>query len=118
MKIFKYFVVFLFTVILANSVFAVQTNVKTNLVNSNQIVISQVDNSQETISQSENPNWISKIKNVATPSKGVLIVLAIFIPFLAVGLKTDWSISVLWNLLWCCLGVLPGIIHALIIVTK
>ncbi|WP_066757355.1 YqaE/Pmp3 family membrane protein [Crocinitomix algicola] len=46
-------------------------------------------------------------------------ILAIVIPFLAVGLVTDWDISqVIINILLCCLCGLPGIIHALIVVSK
>ena len=52
------------------------------------------------------------------PSKGVLYVLAVLIPPLAVGLKTDWQKPVIFNILWCCLGFLPGIIHAIIIVGR
>ncbi len=53
----------------------------------------------------------------AAPSidKGVYIILAIFIPFVAVGLATnfegsDWLIALLLSLLF----VIPGIIYALI----
>jgi len=45
--------------------------------------------------------------------------LAIFIPFLAVGLVTDWDLrQVLINVLLCLLCGLPGIIHALIVVSR
>ncbi|HTF03211.1 MAG TPA: YqaE/Pmp3 family membrane protein [Bacteroidia bacterium] len=50
--------------------------------------------------------------------KGLLIVLCFLLPWLAVGLVTDWNIRVLIiNLLWCltCIG---GIIHALIVVNR
>lgn len=47
--------------------------------------------------------------------KGVYIILAIFIPFLAVGLATDWQGNDwLWALLLSFLCGLPGIIYALI----
>jgi len=47
--------------------------------------------------------------------KGVYIILAIFIPFLAVGLATNWEGNDwLWCLLWTFLCGLPGIIYALI----
>lgn len=64
------------------------------------------------------------VKNAASkpaggkPSKGLLIVLAILIPWLAVGLATDWDVkAVIINLLWSltCIG---GIIHAIIVVNR
>lgn len=107
----------------ANSSFAVETNINSN--NSGKKVISTTsDSPQQVVVQSQKParlnnlKFIKKVKHLLAPSTLVLIVLCFFIPFLAVGLKTDWSISVLWNLLWCCLGVIPGIIHALIVVTR
>ena len=52
-------------------------------------------------------------------STGLLYVLCFFIPFLAVGLATDWDVkTVLINLLWTCLCGIPGIIHAFIVVSK
>ncbi|MDP2386898.1 MAG: YqaE/Pmp3 family membrane protein [Bacteroidota bacterium] len=51
-------------------------------------------------------------------SKGLYIVLAILIPFVAVGLATDWGIETLWNVLWCLLCGIPGIIHAFIILKR
>ncbi|MCX7651351.1 MAG: YqaE/Pmp3 family membrane protein [Bacteroidia bacterium] len=56
---------------------------------------------------------------VNKPSKGLLIVLAIFIPWLAVGLATDWEFKhVLINILLGLFTCLGGIIHAIIIVNK
>jgi uncharacterized membrane protein YqaE (UPF0057 family) len=50
---------------------------------------------------------------------GLLYVLCLFFPFIAVGIVTDWDITtVLVNLLWCCLCGFPGIIHAFIVVSK
>jgi uncharacterized membrane protein YqaE (UPF0057 family) len=49
----------------------------------------------------------------------LLYVLCFFIPFLAVGLATDWDVTaVVINLLLCFLFILPGIIHAIIVVGK
>ena len=49
----------------------------------------------------------------------LLYALCFFIPFLAVGLATDWDVTaVVINLLLCFLFLLPGIIHALIVVGK
>ncbi len=46
-------------------------------------------------------------------------VLAFFIPFLAVGLVTDWDVKqVVINILLCCLCGIPGIIHAFIVVSR
>lgn len=51
--------------------------------------------------------------------KGVYIILAIFIPFLAVGLATDWQGSDwIWALLLSFLCGLPGIIYALVKMKK
>jgi len=70
------------------------------------------------------------VEKVAAPAKAPVkgegadipvwayILLAIFIPFVAVGLATDWSISVLWNILWSLLCGIPGIIHAFIILKR
>ena len=46
-------------------------------------------------------------------------ILAFFIPFLAVGLVTDWDTKqVVINILLCFLCGLPGIIHAFIVVSR
>ncbi|HAA10809.1 MAG TPA: YqaE/Pmp3 family membrane protein [Cytophagales bacterium] len=50
--------------------------------------------------------------------KTVLYILAIFIPPLAVGLHTDWSMSTVWNVVWCLFGYLPGIVHAFIVLGR
>lgn len=50
--------------------------------------------------------------------KGLLIVLCFLMPWLAVGLATDWDVkTIIINLLWSltCIG---GIIHALIVVNR
>lgn len=48
-----------------------------------------------------------------------LYLLCFFIPPIAVGFATDWDITkVLINFLWCFLCGIPGIIHALIIVSR
>ncbi len=56
-------------------------------------------------------------KNKPTVSKTVLLVLAILIPWLAVGLATNWDITktVIALLLTCCFWI-PGIIYAFIVV--
>ncbi len=47
-----------------------------------------------------------------------LYILALFIPWLAVGLYTGWGIEVLYNVLWSFLFGLPGIIHAFIVLSR
>jgi uncharacterized membrane protein YqaE (UPF0057 family) len=49
----------------------------------------------------------------------VAIVLCFFIPFVAVGFATDWdATTIIINLLWTLLCGIPGIIHAIIIVSR
>jgi uncharacterized membrane protein YqaE (UPF0057 family) len=49
----------------------------------------------------------------------ILIILCFILPPLAVAIATDLDLKpILWNLVWCILGVLPGIIHALIHVSR
>lgn len=48
-----------------------------------------------------------------------LYVIAFFIPFLAVGIVTDWDLfQVLINLLLCLLCFIPGVIHAFLVVNR
>ncbi len=50
---------------------------------------------------------------------GLLYIICFIFPFIAVGIVTDWDITtVLLNFLLTCLCVIPGIIHALIIVGR
>lgn len=51
-------------------------------------------------------------------NKVLLIVLAIFLPPVAVFLKNGVGKDLLINILLCLLFVLPGVIHALWLVTK
>ncbi len=77
------------------------------------------------------PNVISKpiikaaAKHIAKSNKtadvpvGLLYVLCFFIPWLAVGLVTDWDLTpVISNLLWTLLCGIPGIIHAIVVVSR
>ena len=49
----------------------------------------------------------------------LLYVIAFFIPFLAVGIVTDWDLGqVLLNLVLCLLCFVPGLIHAFIVVNR
>lgn len=50
---------------------------------------------------------------------GLLYALCFFVPFVAVGIVTDWDVpTVLINILWTALCGIPGIIHAFIVVSK
>ena len=51
------------------------------------------------------------------PSIG-LYILAILLPPLAVGLYTDWGMPTLFNLIFTLFGWLPGVVHALIVLTR
>lgn len=63
---------------------------------------------------------ISKKENNSNSGDGMLIllvILAFLIPFVAVGIKTDWDLmKVLICLLLCILFWLPGVIYALLVV--
>lgn len=52
-----------------------------------------------------------------TPPVG-LFVLAVIFPPLAVGIYTNWGMPTLFNVLWCCLGYVPGIVHAMYVLTR
>lgn len=63
----------------------------------------------------------TKIVKKANASDDAILyyILAFFIPFLAVGLVTDWEVKpVVINILLCCLCGIPGIIHAFIVVSR
>lgn len=51
------------------------------------------------------------------PSAGMYI-LAVLLPPVAVGIHTQWGMPTLYNVLWSCLGYLPGIIHAFIVLGR
>ena len=57
-------------------------------------------------------------KMAASDNKILLIILAIFLPFVAVFLKTGVSNAFWINIILCLFFYLPGIIHALWVVTK
>jgi uncharacterized membrane protein YqaE (UPF0057 family) len=48
----------------------------------------------------------------------LLIILAIIIPFVAVLIKKGLGKDFIINIILCILGYIPGIIHALWVVTK
>jgi len=51
-------------------------------------------------------------------AKPALYILAVLLPPVAVGIHTEWDIPTLWNVCWCCVGVLPGIIHAFVVLGR
>jgi uncharacterized membrane protein YqaE (UPF0057 family) len=53
-----------------------------------------------------------------TNNKALLVILAIFIPPLAVYLKTKDVTKTVINLVLCFLFYIPGLIHALYVVLK
>ena len=91
-------------------------NTTTEKVNSS----SKASSSKEVASnKTMNSTKIVKKANNKDVSTGLLYVLCFFIPFLAVGLATDWDTNtVLINLLWTLLCGIPGIIHAIIVVGR
>ena len=99
-----------------SEVSSVVNNTKTEKVNSS----SKASSSKEVASnKTMNSTKIVKKANNKDVSKGLLYLLCFFIPWLAVGLATDWDMkTVLINLLWTLLCGIPGIIHAIIIVGR
>ena len=99
-----------------SEVSSVVNNTKTEKVNSS----SKASSSKEVASnKTMNSTKIVKKANNKDVSKGLLYLLCFFIPWLAVGLATDWDVkTVVINLLWTCLCGIPGIIHAIIIVGR
>lgn len=98
--------------------------------------VNQTEKSSQTVVQEKASNSDLKYENQTIKSKekalkasdsnlggdvptGLLYVLCFFIPWLAVGLATDWDIKkVIINILWTMLCGIPGIIHAFIVVSK
>jgi uncharacterized membrane protein YqaE (UPF0057 family) len=99
-----------------SEVSSVVNNTKTEKVNSS----SKASSSKEVASnKTMNSTKIVKKANNKDVSKGLLYLLCFFIPWVAVGLATDWDVkTVVINLLWTCLCGIPGIIHAIIIVGR
>ncbi|MFM7725054.1 MAG: YqaE/Pmp3 family membrane protein [Bacteroidota bacterium] len=61
----------------------------------------------------------AKVAGGLTPSQGVLVLLAILIPILAVYLyEGSWTKRCTVNLILCLLCGIPGMIHALIVVLE
>ncbi|KAF2158913.1 hypothetical protein M409DRAFT_34170, partial [Zasmidium cellare ATCC 36951] len=47
-----------------------------------------------------------------------LYLLAVFLPFVSVAIKAGCGADLLINILLCCLGWLPGVIHAWYVIAK
>lgn len=61
----------------------------------------------------------ASLENKTSEDAILYYILAFFIPFLAVGLVTNWDVKqVIINILLCCLCGIPGIIHAFIVVSR
>jgi len=96
---------------------SVVINTKTEKVNSS----SKASSSKEVAIDNKTIASTKIVKKALKDSvpTGLLYVLCFFIPWLAVGLATDWDMkTVLINLLWTLLCGIPGIIHAIIIVGR
>lgn len=100
-----------------------------NAVTSTPAVQPQVENAtvkqdvakQEVVSKQEVKSAVKKAaKNSASgdPSKGLLIVLCFLIPWLAVGLATDWEVKPLIINLLLSLTCIGAIIHAIVVVNR
>jgi uncharacterized membrane protein YqaE (UPF0057 family) len=95
------------------------SNEKSTLVNASE----KLNTIQKTVKQEVKANKNSKaeirkaLKEHKAGDDAILyIILCIFIPFVAVGLATDWDVkTVVINLLWCLLCGIPGVIHAFIV---
>lgn len=51
-------------------------------------------------------------------NKLVMVLLAIFLPPVAVAVKRGLGVDLIINIVLCILGVLPGVVHALWVVLK
>lgn len=111
-----------------------EASIQANSVATTPQVVSVKGMANQTISANQKNNEVKQIskeemkslrKAIKSSQKsddvpvGLLYALCFFIPFIAVGIVTDWDISsVLINILWTALCGIPGIIHAIIIVGR
>ena len=111
-----------------------EASIQANSVSTTPQVVNVKGMADQTISVNQNNKEVKQIskqemkalRKVVNSQKqsddvpvGLLYVLCFFFPFIAVGIVTDWDIStVLINLLWTLLCGIPGVIHALIIVSR
>jgi uncharacterized membrane protein YqaE (UPF0057 family) len=101
-----------------NATLSERTNVETLKATKQ---VENVNVGKSTISKIEKKAAVKKVKKSAGGDVpvGLLYVLCLLMPWLAVGLATDWDIKkVIINILWSFLCGIPGIIHAFIVVSK
>jgi len=60
----------------------------------------------------------AKLAGDISNAKPALYIVAIFLPPLAVGVYTDWGMPTIWNICWCCIFWVPGIIHAFYVLSR
>jgi uncharacterized membrane protein YqaE (UPF0057 family) len=103
-----------------SEVSSVVNNTKTEKVN--RTIITPKASSSKVVASANKTKASTKMVKKALKDEVptiLLYVLCFFIPFLAVGLATDWDVTaVVINLLLCFLFFLPGIIHAIIVVGR
>jgi len=76
--------------------------------------VSEENQETQVVSAEENLN-----SNSSSGVEWYFWVLALFIPWLAVGIVTNWDVeTVVINILWTLLCGIPGIIHAFIILNR
>lgn len=93
------------------------TEVKENLKNDKKVLGTKKVNSFDSKLNQLTPKKAIKSSLEVSDDAILYYILAILIPFLAVGLVTDWDLTkVIICLLLCLLFVFPGIIYALIVV--
>jgi len=106
----------------ANSVSTTPQVVSVKGIANQTISVNQKNNEVKQISKQEMKALHKGVKSQKQSDDvpiGLLYVLCFFFPFIAVGIVTDWDLStILINLLWYLLCGIPGIIHALIIVSR
>lgn len=94
---------------------------KSKFQNNEVELVNSKNNLSSTITKKEALSHAKSIKKTSgsdTPI-GLLYFLCIVIPFVAVGIATDWDVpKVLLNVLLCILCGIPGIIHAFIVVSN
>jgi len=102
---------------------------ESTISSNNQAFISKIKTNEITTSKSSQAadKKLTKKKIIKNSKKNnssevptiLLFILCFLIPPLAVGLATDWNLTpVLWNIVWCILCGVPGIIHAIIHVLR
>ena len=101
---------------LDNSNEKTEVNVKTSTL---EVKIEKTKRNSVSIQNKLESKKLSHTKKGSDVPFVLLVILCFIIPPVAVGLATDWDLTpVLWNIVWCVICGVPGIIHALIHVTR